>query len=449
MRVLWIILILFGCKAQQAGTTTNFTVEEEVRSEQQIPAWVLRKPADNSYYTGVGNASMQNPEYQATAKAEALDDLASEISVTIESTSLLNQVENRSGLRETFRSSIKAKTNESIEAFELVDSWNDQRQHWVYYRLNKSELARIRKERKAAVVEKAANLYQNAITAYTEESYIQSLHFYAQTIETLSAYLNEKNEVNIDGKPTLLANEAYASIQRIISDISLKSPGSTVEFLPSEKQKTFTITARIKSSGTYVSGLPVTLRQHTSHSRKVANDEGEVMATISRTNATKPLVITANIDFLSKYPITYALIEDFTVPQLELNFSAPAPSFAVRSKEHNLGVPTSRTTLAPLFEKILTQRGAVIETQSSEYILEIDSDTRKGTETSGLYSSYLDLTFTIKDKNEEILFSDSFNDIKGLHTSYDKAGIKAYQSVEQDLSDQITETLNKNFFSKE
>ena len=444
-RLFIISLTLFlGCKATQP---TLQRLEKETEVNRQYPSWVIRKPINDSYYHGIGNASVMDPNYQQNAKAEALDDLASEISVNIESTSLLSQIENRSGFNESFRSSIKSSTNQDIEGYELEDSWSNESQYWVYYRLNKSEFHRIRSERKATVIDKAQSSFENAEEAYAQGEFVQSIQLHAQVIESLQEYLNEKNEVVIDGKPILLANESYIRLQRIISGMSFKSPTSPIRFNTTEKQKVVSIGVFIKSQ--VVRGLPVSIEISTNRDQKITNENGNINVSVSRLNASKSLKASLDLGLLDQYPITKSLFANFIAPSIELSFEATPPVFSIETDEKNLGVPFSQKDLSLLFSKLLTSNGAIINDESKEYTIEIEADTRKGTEVSGLYSSYLSFSYRIKDEKDQILLTRSYNEIKGMHTSYERAGLKAYQAVEEELSEEIKRSLNEEFFNNE
>jgi hypothetical protein len=74
----------------------------------------------SAYYVGVGLANKARPDFQETAKKNALNDLASEISVVVEGNSLLYTLDQRSRFDESFTSTIRTRTSEQLEGFELV-----------------------------------------------------------------------------------------------------------------------------------------------------------------------------------------------------------------------------------------------------------------------------------------------------------------------------------------
>src|SRR6056297_2029137 len=109
-------------------------------SSNRQPEWVTSRPLDNSYYIGIGISSKagSNPDYIQVAKSNALQDMASEISVEISGTSLLNQIEDEKGFREKFESNIQTKIADELEDYELVDQWESPDRYYVYYRLSKA-----------------------------------------------------------------------------------------------------------------------------------------------------------------------------------------------------------------------------------------------------------------------------------------------------------------------
>ncbi|MEM7549415.1 MAG: LPP20 family lipoprotein [Bacteroidota bacterium] len=445
MKYLLIIAMLsVGCKSHLP--TPSPVRQKELATSSYQPDWVRQKPSSPGYYIGIGNAPLAYPDYQSNAKLEALDDLASEISVTIESSSLLNQVENSAGFREQFRSAIKSTTQQSITLHEQVESWSDDRYYWVQYRLNKSSFEQLRAEKKQKALDIASEFFIKGLEAERSRELIQSLHFFAQSIEALTDYINERNEVTIKGTSQLLAVESYSRILQIISDIRLSSDSSSYTFTAGESSKKVTFKAMMDI--TPVKNLVVILA---SENQKALNtdEKGNIDLQIHRKPPSQKLVATPNFDFLNAYPLTWALIHNFQPNQLTIRFNIPPITIQVISDEKNLNQEMNQQILGDFLKKLLTEQGYRVVDRSGEYLFEIYATTRKGSELSGLYTSYLDLNLKIKNQNEEVLFSDFFSNIKGIHTSYALAGLKAYQNVENELSEDIKRSVEKNFINKE
>ncbi|MCT4624071.1 MAG: LPP20 family lipoprotein, partial [Schleiferiaceae bacterium] len=92
---LFSIFFLIGCSSTK--------VIEPEPTVAPAPNWVKQKPIESPYYSGIGMAIKSSPDYLAIAKNNALNDLASEISVQIKSSSVLYQVENNDRFREEFK----------------------------------------------------------------------------------------------------------------------------------------------------------------------------------------------------------------------------------------------------------------------------------------------------------------------------------------------------------
>lgn len=452
-RIIILLLIVTGCRSSQTLPASTSSPAQPVAQSRSKPAddppeWVTKKPALPGYYVGIGNASVSNPDYQSIAKLEALDDMGSEVSITVSSTSLLHQIEDESGFQESFRASIQAATHQELQAYEMVDSWNDGKYYWVQYRLSKATLESLRKARHRAALQKALHSFTHAQESEPND-YVQAIRFYAETIDILKEYLHETNEVLIGEEKVLLANESYARIQKLLAGIKLVSE-SPVVFASTEKEKTIEILACYGESRHPVARLPLILTIGDQEEKKVSGPEGIFARAIRRNEAFhKSLAATFSLDFLSEYEVAGKLLKGFPVAKIEIAVSAAPPVFSVAGKEQNLASPLSNKILAPLLTKILTEKGAEIARAGQyEYELLIDANTRAGTEMSGLYSAFLDFTISIKDKQGRVVFSDSFNGVKGLHTSYEKAGLAAYSNVEKELTREIKSSLDKHFFKR-
>ena len=117
------------------------------------PDWVKKRPINNSYFIGIGISSINlSRNYIQSAKNDALSDLSSEISVTI-SSELIDILTEKSGLsQEEVVSEIRSSTKADLEGFELVDTWEDEYEYWVYYRLSKAKYqANIELKRQNAI----------------------------------------------------------------------------------------------------------------------------------------------------------------------------------------------------------------------------------------------------------------------------------------------------------
>jgi len=127
-----IIALSTGCSSSKKVTAPV---------EPPKPSWATSRPIDGAYYIGIGVASkLNNPlGFREEAKRSALNELASEIEVTVNSNSMLYSVEKQGQLQDEFKSFTQLKTNTQIENVELVGDYESSTEYWMFYRLSKAQ----------------------------------------------------------------------------------------------------------------------------------------------------------------------------------------------------------------------------------------------------------------------------------------------------------------------
>ena len=128
-----LLLTLFIISCQYSKQTTEL--------DSSIPAWVKEYPVSESHYIGIGIADKSNhpQDYIRVAQQNALQNLSSQIKVSISSQSVFLQMDRKYGYEEDYKSNIEVKANEILEGYELVGTFTQQNEYWVYYRLNKQK----------------------------------------------------------------------------------------------------------------------------------------------------------------------------------------------------------------------------------------------------------------------------------------------------------------------
>ena len=171
------------------------------------------------YYTGVSSSKKKGfmpSDYQANAQQKALGDLASSISVNIESTSVLSIIEMDYNINENFSSEITASTNQQLEGYELVDTWEDDDYYWVYYKLSKSKYQAQKIAQKEQAVLDAKNKYYQARELLGRQLHYNALQFYVEALTALKPYLGESTLTIIDGEEKDLGNEILVQLRSLL-----------------------------------------------------------------------------------------------------------------------------------------------------------------------------------------------------------------------------------------
>ena len=163
--------------------------------DMEKPVWVTERPINSSYYIGIAGVSKEEFPYNAAeiARENALNWLAREIRVKVSSSSLLSTLQVNSWVEESFVSNIESTVVEDLEGFNLIDTYESPTEVFVYYRLSKSEYARILAERKQVALGSAYGHYLDAERKISEGAIPGAIERYLMGLDVMSKYLGELN----------------------------------------------------------------------------------------------------------------------------------------------------------------------------------------------------------------------------------------------------------------
>jgi hypothetical protein len=247
-----------------------------IPANAQRPGWISSKPNVDGFYVGVGSASKRMGDFAGIAKKNALQDLVSEIRITISSTSILSQIDKNSQFKEEYESNIKTIAAAEIQDFERVDSYEDEQSYWVYYRLSKANYQAQKQKSLSDVKTMALQFFEKAVQAEQNNTIATAIDFYFRSLLTLKDYWGENVEVIYQGKSTLLAIECYARLQQLLDVINIKPAANTVRLGGSGNARlTFTIANRAQ----VLQKIPVLLTSSPARATPtayVSDDRGEV-----------------------------------------------------------------------------------------------------------------------------------------------------------------------------
>ncbi|MFN6377707.1 MAG: ARPP-1 family domain-containing protein [Flavobacteriales bacterium] len=260
------------------------------KSYAQQPDWITNRPNSSLHYIGIASAEKNNTNYQKIAKRNALDDLLSEIRVTIQSVSILNQMDNNGVFKEEYQSIIKSTVADEIENLELVATHEDETHYYVYYRILKEEYANQKQRNKEQAQKMALQFFEKAKSAESTKDYVTAIDFYLQSLLAIKAYWGENIEVTYDGKSIFLAIESYTQLQKLLDSINLTSDAQTINFNSRTENKTLVIQAKDNENNT-ISKVPLMvsfLPQRAQQKNYFTNENGQASITLGLTN---------NVDF--------------------------------------------------------------------------------------------------------------------------------------------------------
>ncbi|MCB0760702.1 MAG: LPP20 family lipoprotein [Flavobacteriales bacterium] len=449
IHIVLLLTILAGCK--NLGKTT------ETVDTNPAPSWISDRPILSGYYVGIGSANkFAAPEdFGRVAKDNALNDLASEISVEIQGESFLNTLEVNNYFQEEFISNISTSTKEVLQDYEIVDSWEDGTQYWVYYRLSAARHAENKRIRKEQALSGALEGYKRAKISETEGHVKDALSEYMDALVTLHPYWNEINLAQLQGKEVHLDHEIYSSFKSLIRDVQIE-PSVTKVVLNEVNHYKTSITLLAHVRGNPAVGYPIKYRvfQPGTFGRYYSvqtNGEGKAEIRIEGLNPRESkglqLEVISGIDPLEltgENPgARRPLMDQVKFSELKLPVDIVWPSMSISSNEMNLGQLMAQPILANALQNALSDQGMrFTQGGSAEYRVFIQSATTSAGTSQGFHVAHLELTVQIEHvKSHEIVYTWQKSGIKGLQLSFEAAGTEAYKKGAKELSSTITEEI--------
>ena len=216
---IWILVLLFLGSCSSSRTS----IKKQAAEMATAPAWVKERPISSLYYIGIAKVNKQNypDNYRDIAKRKALNDLASEISVNIQSSSIASSSEDQSGFRSDYSNYIQMEMTKDLSGYQLVDSYETADFYMVYYRLAKSRWKEIQAERKKAAADRSYTNYMQAKAEEANLNYPSAIKSYLNALLELKKYWNEAVYYDMNGKNERLDLAIRQSLTTLLSGIKL------------------------------------------------------------------------------------------------------------------------------------------------------------------------------------------------------------------------------------
>jgi len=458
--ILTVAFVLVSCKAKQEAVAAPAAVEIKV------PNWVSSRPNNGFKYVGIGFVDKsKGGNYQMEAKKNALYDLASEIKVDISSNSVLYTVQNNNNFNENFNSLIKLSNSDNIEGYTLVDSYENEKQYWVYYQLDKQEYADLKAKKKQQIVTKASNLIAASFYDEKNKDFSSSLKKRIQAFGVLTPYLSE--EINFDPAQTNGIKNVFdltSLIQTQLQSITVVAQKTIPVLKPYQLIYNPIVYNLELKTKTPLQNFPLLVSSDDDkisvNEKTSTNGNGEVQVKV---NSVEPLnqqvafslspdIITlmgtdsvgsAGVRLLKQFVQTSALKVQASVENITIH---------VKSVENNLGKATGLHSIESFIkQKFNGQEIRLVDRpEEADYIIESLAETKEDVSSGILAQNYnlklVALIIDLKLKNRltnETLFSTQVNDVYGYANSLDNAGLNAYSNPK--IAAKLAESL---FFLK-
>ncbi|MBL7933234.1 MAG: LPP20 family lipoprotein [Bacteroidia bacterium] len=457
--IVCVCIVLSSCKSKQPVAT-------QAPVEVKVPNWVSSRPNNGFKFVGIGfGDKSKGGNYQMEAKKNALYDLASEIKVDISSNSVLYTVQNNNNFNENFNSLIKLSNSDNIEGYTLVDSYENEKQYWVYYQLDKQEYANRKAEKKKQTISKAANLIVASFYDEKNKDFSSSLKKRIQAFGVLTPYLSE--EINFDPAQTNGVKNVFdltSLIQTQLQSITVVQTKTVNILRPYQAMYApMTYSLELKSK-TPLQNFPMLVSSDDDkvnvNDKTSTNYNGEFQVKVNSVEPINQFVsfsLNPDINTLmgtdSVGLAGVTLLKQFIqTSSLKVQANVTNISIFISSVENNLGKPTGLNSI----EMFIKQRFSGQEIrltdrkEEADYIIESLAETQKDVSSDVLEKNYeiqlAALLINIQLKNRitgEVLYKTQVSDIYGYANTLEKAGLNAYSNPK--INARLAESL---FFLK-
>jgi len=428
-----IILFLSACSPKVA------TVQSPPK-----PEWLKQKPVSNTYYYGIGQALKDGKtNHLSAAKNSALEDLISEIRVTVSATSALSILDAGKEFTEKYEQIIRTSVADDIEDFELAGSWEDENNYWVWYRLSKQRYQEIKENRKQAAASLALDFYLKAKKSEQEGNIALSIGFYLKALHALEKYLNEPVRVTAEGKEILINNEIITGLQLVLNRIGLSSvPTATI--IPRRQTRNtepFYVEVLDKQTGKQPADIPLkTIFEKGSGDlqKNYKTDlQDRTRLIINRiTSEESEQIIKTQVDLESfvgnnTSEIAKLVLSRMLIPSASVTLTVKKPLIYLTADEKILGNPKSGFRITNFIRTYLTSKGFDFTDKAGEAELHIDisSNTEKGGISGSIQIVLLDAVIRILETGvsaKKEIYSLSLDRIKGYSLDFERSSQDAY-----------------------
>ena len=187
----------------------------------QQPAWVTSHPTDDNAYIGIGFATLDEPNYIQKATQNALNDIALQIATRIESNSFMHTVDIDGKSKELFEDQIRSSVVSYLEGQKLVDSYQNERNYYVYYSLDKATYENSTQKHKRAAISTGLDYYNKARKALESNSLVTAVQLLGKGLEAVSPWLFMDLSTSVDGNRFDIPAELYNAYIQVFDGLTI------------------------------------------------------------------------------------------------------------------------------------------------------------------------------------------------------------------------------------
>jgi hypothetical protein len=414
------------------------------------PDWVADRPIVQGEYVGIGVArkSGNSFEHIEQAKRNALNDLVSQIKVSVQANSVQSQLERNRVFSDEFRSFTKLTTTIDLENVAVAATWQNHSEYWIYYRLSIADYQQQKNNKMQSASGLALDHFEKAKQATQKLQLSEAFSAYIRGLEAIKLYLNEPLPVLQEGKQIYLGNELLTALNDAAGSIAIRVNTTNLKGKigqPVDEELIVTVSYP-RTNGKAVRNFPLKVRFSQGAGTILGNsttDEQGVcrlrIANIAAKEQLQEIVIEPDFDQMLRNQQNYQLwlkaIDPQAIPREKVIISVARPLVFLQSTENTLNSGVQKSVLQSAIQQKMRAEGIQFtdEATKADYLLTLDASVRQGSVNNGMYNSFVDFKVRLTDKQGGERYSQVLTGIRGIQLDYEKASDAAYKKAVTDL----------------
>ncbi|QZE13816.1 hypothetical protein K4L44_14885 [Halosquirtibacter laminarini] len=222
----------------------------------QKPYWLEKRPqGGDRFIYGIGSSPIHEKDYEGIAKKQALVDLASQIEIKLNSSSVSELLAENDDIKRNFNQNIKTQISLSLYGQQLIGSYKDGNTYYVCFELNKQEYLKERKRRIEEIKRTTYTLYEKGVMMENQGRIMAAVEQYIRCIKKLTPILD--TDMQYQGED--LFENIYSSLRNIWNGIEIGvTPNElTYKAYTTSRQK---VSIQILRRGSAIQDIPLSTR---------------------------------------------------------------------------------------------------------------------------------------------------------------------------------------------
>lgn len=387
----------------------------------RAPEWVNGIPNNSLYYWGIGVSELSNIDYREVAKHEAIENIAQQISIKIESNSFLGLTETITETsvttQEYFLKQAQYTTQSYLQELQIFDTYQDKKYYYICYRLEKAKYNAHINSKKQEVAHGGYDYLQKARQAEENGDLVEAISLYQKGLESIEDWLFLDLYYMSENIPM----ELYAGYISVFDGLTLSTQPETIS-VQNFKELSIEIVAKLSKNNTPIKNFPLIAQFNTGAGRitnvSKTNDFGEghfYLSQLYSKDALQTIKINVDKSIFKSLPSIYQNI-NHRLPEgiVRLDVEQQHVIFYINSIRNDI------PTLSKQVCSILAADNFEITTNinNATHIIELSTTLEKGTVVTGdlgnMEEWFASLEIVLKDKTGTVLMPYAINDLRVL-----------------------------------